>query len=81
MREEADVFIFPSLHDQAPLVVAEAVAAGLPVVSLDRGGAPLLGSIVVPARSPGRTARDLATAVLSARDKPPSKSPDVQRPT
>jgi len=40
MREEADAFLFPSLHDDAPLAVAEALTAGLPIVCLERGGPP-----------------------------------------
>ncbi len=40
LREEADVFLFPSLHDESPLAVAEALAIGLPVVFLDHGGLP-----------------------------------------
>jgi len=44
MREEADVFLFPSLHDDAPLAVAEALATGLQVVCLDRGGPPCVAS-------------------------------------
>jgi glycosyltransferase involved in cell wall biosynthesis len=39
---EADVFLFPSLHEEAGVAVAEARAAGLPVVCLARGGPPLL---------------------------------------
>jgi glycosyltransferase involved in cell wall biosynthesis len=42
MRTEFDVFLFPSLHDEAAWVVAEAVGAGLPVICIDRGGPPLL---------------------------------------
>jgi glycosyltransferase involved in cell wall biosynthesis len=38
----ADVFLFPSLREEAGAVVAEARAAGLPVVCLKRGGPPLL---------------------------------------
>lgn len=38
MRREASVFVFPSLHDDAGWVVAEATMNGLPVVCLDRGG-------------------------------------------
>lgn len=39
---ESDLFLFPSLHDEAGWAVAEAVAVGLPVVCLDLGGAPVL---------------------------------------
>jgi glycosyltransferase involved in cell wall biosynthesis len=73
MREDADVFIFPSLHDDSPLAVAEARAIGLPVVCLDRGGPALLASHVVPVRSPVRTARALATEVLRARGSQPAQ--------
>jgi glycosyltransferase involved in cell wall biosynthesis len=76
MREEADVFVFPSLHDDAPLVVAEATAAGLPVVCLDRGGPPLLGGHPVVIRSTRKTAEALATAVLEARRLGPRKVAD-----
>ncbi len=71
MRNETDVFVFPSLHDQAPLVVAEATAVGLPVVSLDRGGAPLLGAHPVATRSHLRTVAALAKAVEQARNSGP----------
>jgi glycosyltransferase involved in cell wall biosynthesis len=76
MREEADVFLFPSLHDDAGLVVAEATAAGLPVVCLDRGGPPLLGGHPVSICSPRKTAEALATAVLEARHMGPGKVAD-----
>jgi glycosyltransferase involved in cell wall biosynthesis len=76
MREDADVFLFPSLHDDSPLVVAEATAAGLPVVCLDRGGPPLLGGHPVAIRSPRETAEALATAVLQARPRGPGKVAD-----
>lgn len=66
MRERADLFLFPSLHDDAGLVVAEAIAAGLPVVCLDRGGPPVLGGIGVAPTSRGQTVRALAEAVRSA---------------
>jgi glycosyltransferase involved in cell wall biosynthesis len=42
MWEEVDVLLFPSLHDDAPLAVTDALAVGLPVICLDRGGPPVL---------------------------------------
>jgi glycosyltransferase involved in cell wall biosynthesis len=39
---EADVFLFPSLHEDAGMVVAEARALGVPIVCLTRGGPRLL---------------------------------------
>jgi glycosyltransferase involved in cell wall biosynthesis len=43
MRSEADVLLFPSLREEAGWVVVEALASGLPVVCLDRGGPRALG--------------------------------------
>lgn len=39
---EADVLVFPSMHDQAGWVAAEASTMGLPVVCLPLGGPPIL---------------------------------------
>jgi glycosyltransferase involved in cell wall biosynthesis len=36
--DQYTAFVFPSLHDSGGMVVLEALAAGLPVISLDRGG-------------------------------------------
>jgi glycosyltransferase involved in cell wall biosynthesis len=65
MQEEAGVFLFPSLHDEAGWVIVEALAADLPIVCLDRGGPPLLAdghAICVPASG----SRDAVTARLAA---------------
>jgi glycosyltransferase involved in cell wall biosynthesis len=66
MAETADVFIFPSLHDEAGWVVAEARSRGVPVVCLARGGPVLLGGHGVPAGRPGPTVRALASAMRQA---------------
>jgi glycosyltransferase involved in cell wall biosynthesis len=66
MAEEADVLLFPSLHDEGGMVVAEAVSVGLPVVCLDRGGAPGLGGASVRATGVRGTSRALAQAMMSA---------------
>jgi glycosyltransferase involved in cell wall biosynthesis len=42
MREKADVFLLLSMHDEASLVIVEALACELPVICLDRGGPQLL---------------------------------------
>jgi glycosyltransferase involved in cell wall biosynthesis len=42
MRTEADVLLFPSLREEAGWIVVEALASGIPVVCLDRGGPPVL---------------------------------------
>jgi glycosyltransferase involved in cell wall biosynthesis len=72
MTDQADVFIFPSLHDEGPWAVAEALASGLPVVSLDVGGPIVLGSTGVEVGWPLETARRLADA---ARRAVPPKDP------
>ena len=38
LMADCDVFVHPSLHDFAPTVCVEAMAAGLPIVCLDLGG-------------------------------------------
>jgi glycosyltransferase involved in cell wall biosynthesis len=52
MRDEAELVLFPSLHDEAPLTVAEALAYGIAVMAFDRGGpraiADLMGAERVP---------------------------------
>jgi glycosyltransferase involved in cell wall biosynthesis len=68
MREEADLFLFPSLHDDSPVVVVEAIASGLPVVCLDRGGPPLLGGAPVAADGCDETVRRLARALVVEAD-------------
>lgn len=67
---KAQAFLHPSLHDEAPLAMVEALALGTPVVCLDRGGPPVLIAHwpLVPSRavtpsSPEITARDIATAL------------------
>ena len=66
---EADVFLFPSLHDSAGWSVAEAMAVGCPVLCLDAGGPPVLvgaeGGIVVPLR--GNVVGRLANALDQTR--------------
>jgi glycosyltransferase involved in cell wall biosynthesis len=70
---EADVFMFPCLHEDAGAVVAEARAAGLPVVHLARGGPPLLagpaGTSVSYAGGPREIARRLADAALATVER------------
>lgn len=57
-----DVLVLTSLSEAQPLVVLEAMAAGIPIVSSAVGGLPeLLGGgapagLLVPVRDPGRTA-------------------------
>jgi len=76
LRDDADVFVFPSLRDQAPWAVAEARALGLPVVCVDVGGPPLLGGRAVAPAGPDRTTRALAEALrAAAAEQPPPPPP------
>ena len=67
----ADVFLFPSLHDEGGWVVGEAMALGLPVVTMDRGGPAAMGGAVVPVGSIAEVARGLAAAVERTAERPP----------
>lgn len=72
---EADALIAPSLHEAAGVAIAEAVASGCPVVTVDRGGPDVVvegdAGLKVPVSS--RLPRDLAQALagVGAR-RPPS---------
>ncbi len=82
MQGPADLLLFPSLHEEAGFVVAEAIATGIPVVCLDWGGPPVLGGIGVKPSSLRRTVRDLAQAVRSApigRPSPPAPTLESRR--
>jgi glycosyltransferase involved in cell wall biosynthesis len=74
MRGEVDVLLFPSLHDDAPLAVTDALASGLSVICLDRGGPPVL------AGSAGRVAqvRDPATELARLLVSDPPQTEVVQ---
>jgi glycosyltransferase involved in cell wall biosynthesis len=75
MRDEADVFLFPSLHEEGGWVVGEALACGLPVVCIDRGGPPAVGGRGVPLGSAPVTADRLGRAVREVLDDPTSLVP------
>ena len=66
MREDADVMLFPSLHEEGGWVVGEALACGLPVVCLDRGGPPIVGGTGVAIGSMESTASNLVAALSVA---------------
>ena len=40
MYSAADIYLFPTLADNCPLTVIEAIACGLPVVTFNTGGVP-----------------------------------------
>jgi glycosyltransferase involved in cell wall biosynthesis len=71
LREETDVVLFPSLHDEGGWAVAEAVAAGVPVVCLGRGGPPVLGGHPVATTSEKDTVAALAAETMNVRGARP----------
>lgn len=73
LYREADLFLNPSLVDNMPVSILEAWASGVPVVSTNVGGIPLLvehgrTGLLVPPRSPEAMAR-AALELLDEGDK------------
>jgi len=71
LYRSADVMINPSLVDNMPISVLEALACGIPVVSTNVGGVPYLvehekTAMLVPARHP----QSMAAAILTLLDDP-----------
>lgn len=68
----ASFLVLPSLYENGPLVISEAMATGLPVVATAVGGVPdMVGpdrGLVVPARDPGALAVALARMLDAHRD-------------
>ncbi len=74
--EGADVFLFTSLRDSFQTSVLEAMARGLPVVTLDHQGMRLLPDSValrVPVTGPQQVREDLAGALLALLGNTPSR--------
>jgi glycosyltransferase involved in cell wall biosynthesis len=74
----ADVFVMTSRWEGSPLVVQEAMAAGVPVVATAVGGVPALtgdGAVLVPAGEPEAVAR----AVGALLDDPAERAALVER--
>lgn len=74
----AGALLHPALHDESPLVAAEALQLGTPVVGLDRGGPRALAeqfpadlSRLVTPSTPARTAAGLAEGLEAFLADPP----------
>ena len=67
VMKRADIFVFPSLHEGAPTVAMEALAFGLPVISLDHCGmADSVDStcgIKIEVSNPRKVSKEIAAAV------------------
>jgi glycosyltransferase involved in cell wall biosynthesis len=82
----AGALVHPSLHDDAPLSVAEALSLGTPVVCLDHGGPaevvrrwPTSSSRRIAPAGPAVTARRIAEAIDGfLADPPPLRSAPVR---
>jgi glycosyltransferase involved in cell wall biosynthesis len=83
MRDEADVFIIPSLHEEGGWAVGEALAAGLPVVCLNRGGPPVVGghgvSVGDEATTVARLVRASRMAITEPWPLPPAPTVEERR--
>jgi glycosyltransferase involved in cell wall biosynthesis len=73
-----DVLVHPALHDSAPSVCLEAMAAGRPVICLDLGGPALQVTeetgFKIAAITPEQVVNDLAQAMLRL-----AREPDLRR--
>lgn len=73
---QADLFVFPSLHDSSGNVVLESLSRGLPVICLDLGGpkyyvTPECGVVVsTKGQSRNQVEQGLATAIAGVIDDP-----------
>lgn len=78
-----DAMIFTSLRDTFGSQLLEAMAMGLPIITLDLHGAhdhvPTAASIKVPVGNPEETARNLARAIQEFASYPPSKKDEMSQ--
>ncbi len=71
LYKKADAFVLPTIGDNFPATVLEAMAAGLPVVATKTGGIPEAvidgeTGILIPPHSPGALAQSIRKLVLNA---------------
>jgi glycosyltransferase involved in cell wall biosynthesis len=68
---EADALLNPSIHDSAPIVLAEAISVGCPVVAMDMGGM----SVMVPDHHGARVAtnEDVVAGIAGALARVPAR--------
>ncbi len=66
LRDEADAFLFPSLHEEGGWAVGEALTLGVPVVCVARGGPVTMGARGVPTGTVAETVERLSRALVAA---------------
>jgi glycosyltransferase involved in cell wall biosynthesis len=73
LRSEADVLLFPCLHEEGGMIVGEALANSVPVVCFDLGGPPVVAgqAAAVVATTPAADAAGRFAAVLANGGIPP----------
>ena len=78
---DADVLLFPSMHDASGFAVAEAMRVGCPVVCLDVGGPAMLieGTQGIAVEPDGDAPRNLARAMGTVRRGQPSDRWSTER--
>ena len=78
---KADVFVLSSIHEGAPMVLAEAMALGTPVVSTNcpSGPAEILDNGRLGRLTPPRAVLELALAILDTLGNPPIATPEQLR--
>jgi len=81
---EADIFLYPSRHDHAPLVILEALAAGCVPIVLDTGGiADMVGpdfvDYVVESDQPDHIVAEKMAQLVKWLDDNPQKRRELQK--
>jgi glycosyltransferase involved in cell wall biosynthesis len=80
LRDQADVLIFPCLHEEGGMIIGEALANGVPVVCFDMGGPPAIAgpaaAVVAPTTTSDATA---GFAALLAHGPIPTRSSALER--
>ncbi|MDV7991227.1 glycosyltransferase [Rhodococcus sp. IEGM 1374] len=72
----ANAFIFPSLHDSSPWVVAEAAVAGLPVLCFPQGGSKELAignAQIIDINRPAESINQILDSIERGENVPPER--------
>ncbi|HNR69683.1 MAG TPA: glycosyltransferase family 4 protein, partial [bacterium] len=71
--KDFQVFLNSSLHDQGPFVLVEAMAAGLPIITLDLGGSSIIvdkkSGFKIKAKNPEQAVEEFKNAMLALQNR------------